>query len=75
MRVKLWPRGLAVVMVVVVMVVMPMSYLYDYLRIGRRIQGEEYTQRTQCEQTSLDVNVHERLPESRFLRVRAAAKE
>jgi hypothetical protein len=54
--------------VVAVMVVMPMSYLYDHLGIGRRIQGEKYTQRTECEQTSLDVNVHERLPETGFLR-------
>jgi hypothetical protein len=54
--------------VVAVMVVVPVSYLDDHLGIGRRIQGKKYTQRTECEQTSLDVNVHERLPETGFLR-------
>jgi hypothetical protein len=70
MRARLHPHGLAVVVMVVVavMVVVPMSYLNDHLGIGRRIQGKKYTQRTQCEQTSLDVNVHERLPEPGFLR-------
>jgi hypothetical protein len=64
MRARLSPRGLVVVMIVVaVMVVVPMSYLYNHLGIGRRIQGKKHTQRTQCEQTSLDVNVHDRLPE------------
>lgn len=63
------PHGLVVVMVVVaVMVVVPVSYLDDHLGIGGRIQCEKYTQRTQCEQTSLDVNVHERLLEHGFLR-------
>jgi hypothetical protein len=65
MRARLSLRCLAVVgvvMIVAMMVVVPMSYLYNHLGIGRRIQGKKHTQRTQCEQTSLDVNVHERLP-------------
>jgi hypothetical protein len=58
--------GAVVVMVVVMMMVMMRPYLYDYLSIGRRVQGEAHAQRTQCEQTSLDVNVHERLPGINF---------
>jgi hypothetical protein len=35
--------------VTVMVVVVPMSNLYDHLGIGRRVQGEEHTQCTQCE--------------------------
>jgi hypothetical protein len=51
-------------MVVMMMMVVWLSDRDDDLRLrGWRVQGETQTQRTECEQTSLDVNVHDRLPE------------
>ena len=53
-----------VVMAAVMMMVVWLSDGDDDLRLrGWRVQGETQTQRTECEQTSLDVNVHDRLPE------------
>ena len=52
------------VMAAVMMMVVWLSDGDDDLRLrGWRVQGETQTQRTECEQTSLDVNVHDRLPE------------
>jgi hypothetical protein len=53
-----------VMMVAMMMMVVWLSDRDDDLRLrGWRVQGETQTQRTECEQTSLDVNVHDRLPE------------
>jgi hypothetical protein len=53
--------------VTVMVVVMRVAGGDDDLRLGRRVQDETQTQRTQCEQTFLEV-VHDRLPEPGFLR-------
>jgi hypothetical protein len=69
-----WPRSLLVVGVVMVVVVVVMMVVVrlpggdDDLRLRGRVQDEIQTQRTECEQTSLDVTVHDRLPEPGFLR-------
>jgi hypothetical protein len=70
-----WPRSLLVVGVVMVVVVVVMMVVVvrlpggdDDLRLRGRVQDKAQTQRTECEQTSLDVTVHDRLPEPGFLR-------